>query len=671
MRDVSEHAIAGVLDGRPDTALHPRFRELATLATLIEQRAPEFPDRVDDWRRLLARFAESAEDGVLPSRLDAVVRTIFYDLLYVGAAAPAAPGAPEPQLAPAPEPEPQLVAAPDAGGERREHVPFWKKELSLKRTPKPAQAPAEKPAAESVPFWKKELSLKRAPKPPQPVEAAPSAPPDVPARPELLVVPPAPAPEAEAPPVATAEEPRAAKTPFWKKELSLKREAKPVQAPQEQPAADRVPFWKKELSLKRAAKPVQAPQEEPAADRVPFWKKELSLKRAPKPAKAPKARASGSGLRRELTLPQLRLPSFRRGRAGGAHGAPAKVVGLRIGSSQLAAALVHNNGSAQLQQLARSPLQRGIVASGEVQDPEALAAALKRFFAQHKLPRRNVRLGVATNRIGVRVVEVPVVDDERQFANAIRFRAQEVVPIPLGEAVLDHVVLGESEDESGGKVRRVLLVFAHRELVDAYLGACRRAGLKLAGVDFDAFALLRAVSENGRGDEPTAAVVAVAIGHERTIFAVSEGSVCDFARVLEWGGSSLDAALARALDVSPEDAEAVKQTLSLEGPGGSALSPIQLEAARAALKQEVQVLARELVSSLQFYQSRPGSLDLGAILLTGGAAQLEGLAAELSRQMGVPVTNADPLAHVTFADGVERPASAASLAIAVGLGIEA
>ena len=30
--------------------------------------------------------------------------------------------------------------------------------------------------------------------------------------------------------------------------------------------------------------------------------------------------------------------------------------------------------------------------------------ALERFMAQHKLPRKSVRLGVATNRIGVRVL---------------------------------------------------------------------------------------------------------------------------------------------------------------------------------------------------------------------------------------------------------------------------
>jgi len=352
-----------------------------------------------------------------------------------------------------------------------------------------------------------------------------------------------------------------------------------------------------------------------------------------------------------------------------------KIVGLRVGSSQIAAALVNNNGSAEVLQLARSPLARGVVADGEVRDPDALAESLKRFFGKHRLPRRSVRLGIATNRIGVRVLEVPAMEDPKQLANAIRFRAQEVLPIPIAEAVLDHVVIGETVAEEGGEpLQRVLLVFAHRDLIDGYMDACNRAGIKLHGIDFDAFALLRAFARTDEdsegGEERRAALIAVSIGHERTIFAVSDGKICDFARVLEWGGASLDAAIGRALELEPEDAEPVKQQLALSGAVEiEGISEIQVEAARAAVKQELQLLARELVSSLQFYQSRPGSLDIGEIILTGGGAQLDGIDAELGRQLGVSIRVGDPLQRVKLGKDVPHPASP-SLTIAVGLGIE-
>src|SRR5215208_6738265 len=104
-----------------------------------------------------------------------------------------------------------------------------------------------------------------------------------------------------------------------------------------------------------------------------------------------------------------------------------EVVGLKIGASQLAAARVVNNGAAKLLQVAREPLASGIVTGGEVRDVSGLATAIDEFFTKHSLPRRNVRLGVATNRIGVRTFEMAGVEDDKQLANAVRFRAQEAV----------------------------------------------------------------------------------------------------------------------------------------------------------------------------------------------------------------------------------------------------
>src|SRR5206468_3624267 len=217
-----------------------------------------------------------------------------------------------------------------------------------------------------------------------------------------------------------------------------------------------------------------------------------------------------------------------------------------------------------------------------------------------------------------RTFEISGIEDAKQLANAVRFRAQEALPIPIDEAVLDYQVLGSGVDESGQPTRRILLVVAYRELIDRYVDACKKAGIVLAGIDLEAFALLRAVQapQDGVGNDPSAALVAVAVGHERSTFAVSDGRICEFTRVLEWGGSTLNVALARALDAAPSEVEAIKRALSLSDavvPEG--LTPEQAAKARDALQRATQAFARELVSSLQFYQNQPGSLGIGEIVL--------------------------------------------------------
>jgi type IV pilus assembly protein PilM len=348
-----------------------------------------------------------------------------------------------------------------------------------------------------------------------------------------------------------------------------------------------------------------------------------------------------------------------------------EIVGLKIGASQIAASRVVNNGSAKLVQLARVPLEPGVVVAGEVRDVAALATALDRFFSDNKLPRRGIRLGIGTNRIGVRTVDIEGVDDERQLGNVVRFRAHEALSIPLDQAVLDYHVVSETVDESGAVSRRVLLAAAYKEPIDHYVEACRAAGLELSGIDVEAFALLRAVAPHYGQMEvlPEVASVVVSIGHDRSTLAISDGTVCDFMRVLDWGGSKLEAAIAQELGLTGPEAAELKLELDLarEAPDHDPRAPF----ARAAVERELQTLARELVASLHFYQGQPGSLAISEVFVTGGTTQLPGLAEELERLTRVPVRIADPLAGVQLSkNGLAERDDLASLAAAIGLGVE-
>jgi type IV pilus assembly protein PilM len=351
-----------------------------------------------------------------------------------------------------------------------------------------------------------------------------------------------------------------------------------------------------------------------------------------------------------------------------------KIVGLKIGASQLAAARVSNNGSAELLQVARQPLDPGIVVAGELRDPESLAKALKAFFKKNKLPTRGVRIGLSNNRIGVRIFEIGGIHEPEQLKNAIRFRAQETLPIPIEEAVLDYHVLDERVDENGDLTRRVLLVVAYRDLVERYVAACRKAGLRLVGVDLEAFALLRALGKapSEHSSEDRNGLVVVSVGHDRSTFAVSDGRACEFTRVLDWGGFSLNVAIARALDLTPSQSEQIKLGLSLTDktvvPQG--LASEQADTARAVVLRALEAFARDLVSSLRFYQSQPDSLGIRELVLTGGTAAMPGLASEVERLIGVSVRVGDPLGRVKVSKRVKHGEQVGSLAAAIGLGIE-
>ena len=174
-------------------------------------------------------------------------------------------------------------------------------------------------------------------------------------------------------------------------------------------------------------------------------------------------------------------------------------------------------------------------------------------------------------------------------------------------------------------------------------------------------------------DEPVgekSALVAVTVGSERSTLGVSDGHSCEFARVIEWGGMSLTIALSRALDMDIEAAEILKSSISLDGaevPEG--LTAEQAALAREALNGALQGFSRELVSSLQFYQSQADSLGIREVVLAGGTARLAGLAPALQRLVGVNVRVGDPLVGISVGKKVKGGMPDPSFAVPIGLGM--
>jgi Tfp pilus assembly PilM family ATPase len=163
----------------------------------------------------------------------------------------------------------------------------------------------------------------------------------------------------------------------------------------------------------------------------------------------------------------------------------------------------------------------------------------------------------------------------------------------------------------------------------------------------------------------------VAVGHDRTTIAVSTGRFCEFTRVLDWGGWSLNVAIARELDMAPSEVESIKRQLSFaEETAVEGLTPQQVAKTRDGLQRALAAFARELVASLHFYQAQPGALGIGEIVLAGGTAHMAGLPEAAGRLIGVPVRLGDPFRRVKVSRQIGDEGQSGSLAVAIGLGIE-
>src|SRR3954470_8643331 len=208
----------------------------------------------------------------------------------------------------------------------------------------------------------------------------------------------------------------------------------------------------------------------------------------------------------------------------------AAVCGLHLEQSEAIAAVAGLDNGLTVQRAAAVDLPIGAVRDGEVFDPEALGAALKRLFAEHKLPKR-VRVGVSNQRTIMRTIDLPPLERDAEIAAAVRMHAPEHIAMPLDQAVTDYQVLGLVDTPEGPRMR-VVVVATDRESVERLLEALRLAGLRPAGVALAAFALTRALHDRPREEEGAVLYAHVA---GTTTMAIAEGTDCRFTRVSSAG----------------------------------------------------------------------------------------------------------------------------------------
>jgi type IV pilus assembly protein PilM len=272
----------------------------------------------------------------------------------------------------------------------------------------------------------------------------------------------------------------------------------------------------------------------------------------------------------------LKLPSLSLDLKLGGRRAATDVVGLDVQPGLIAAVKARVNGTICAERAAAQPLDADTMREGEVLDVEALSEALRELFADSGLGKR-VRLGIANQRTVMRMLELPPVSDRKELAAAVSFQAQDQVPMPLSNAVLDFHPLGIFDSPNGPR-QRVVLVASQRDIVERLLAAVRGAGLTPVGVDLSAFALIRSLHGSDDGDDARVLYLNV---DGLTNLAIADGTVCRFTRVVGGGVEGMASELASRRGIPLGDARALLSTVDLgapPAPESAVVPPIQAPA---------------------------------------------------------------------------------------------
>ena len=332
-------------------------------------------------------------------------------------------------------------------------------------------------------------------------------------------------------------------------------------------------------------------------------------------------------------------------------GAPA--VGLDIDRGAIKAVQIGGGGGDYtLQHVGYRKLQPGAIVDGEVADQDLLAYELREFWASHSFKGKTVYLGVANQKVVVRLLDFPRMSPE-DLKGAISFEAQDHIPMPIDEAILDYVVLGPREE--GSDLDRILLVAAQKEMISRYSSAVRTAGLRAEGVDVKALSLVRSTLPNSLFDDE-GAILLLDIGTEITNLVVAQGGSPTLTRFIPGGSGFLAQAVAESADLPEEEAERqLMNPRSRLGPEESGeevegseeddddFDPALMYDIRRGLEDAAQTLAEDVQRSIEYHYSQPGSREVTQVFVSGEGALVGGLDAYLGDLLGVETRRGTPL----------------------------
>lgn len=333
------------------------------------------------------------------------------------------------------------------------------------------------------------------------------------------------------------------------------------------------------------------------------------------------------------------------------------ITGLDIGSFTIkAVVLSHRSKTPKLVSFGSiATPQPGIVSEADV-ELEAVAKAIKNLLTAIKIPNNMVTIALPENKIFTRVInDLPFLSDE-ELASAIRYSAEEFVPLPVDQVNLYWQVIARSKQQN---FTHVFVVASPKNTVSKYLKVLNYLKLKPIALETELIAITRALVGNNQF-APTTLIIQ--IGASSTDFAVVSKGMILLTRSIATGGMALTRAISQYLNFEYIQSEEYKKVYGmLENQLGGKIYQI--------LKPLVDIIVSEAQRVSQAFHAKNPQNPIKRVVLTGGGAKLPGLVVYLATSLGMEVQEADPWYFIEKDSSLQNKLTADALNYTVAVGL--
>jgi type IV pilus assembly protein PilM len=306
--------------------------------------------------------------------------------------------------------------------------------------------------------------------------------------------------------------------------------------------------------------------------------------------------------------------------------------------------------------------------------PAVVAETVRKALKDSRAVGKRVVSAVSGDAVIVRYVKLPFMD-LKELGNVISYEAEQHIPLPVDQVVLDYHVLGTVEEENQKKLE-ILLVAAKHEMIDEHLAMLAGAKLKPSVVDVDSFAMENAYLAN-YGVEKGETVALVNIGAKITTINIIEEGVSHLTRDFLVAGNQFTKQMQSELSLGFAQAEELKRQqgqVAVESDEILLTRMPDKDDRSMAISEAVTPVLNKMLSefrrSFDFYENSIKKRPVSKVVLCGGGARLKNIEKFFADKLGIPTEIGDPFKRIEIPKGLDAEGlRALGPALMVGVGL--
>ncbi|MBN1380711.1 MAG: type IV pilus assembly protein PilM [Deltaproteobacteria bacterium] len=291
-----------------------------------------------------------------------------------------------------------------------------------------------------------------------------------------------------------------------------------------------------------------------------------------------------------------------------------------------------------LNRFSQISLPTGVIVDGMLVEYDVLTDTIKNLFKQAKFKPKHVVTSLSGQSVIVKRVNIPTME-ESEVRDMIHDEASKYLPFDnMDDVDFDFQILGENEYNPNQM--DALIVAVKKDYIEPFVDAIENAGVSVAIMDVDSFAIENMYEVNYDPEENDLDVL-INIGASITNINVVKNGAPIFLRDFSLGGNVVTEAIQEKFGVSFEEAEKMKE----EGTGGDETAEREF---RESLLSFAEVICLEIERSVDYFRSTSGGENIKQILLSGGGAKIPGLATDLTQRLNIDTDIIDPFRKLEY-----------------------